>query len=67
MDDGHPIIRIVIFVVLLLINAGFAGTNVAISAISESALSKKSEAGDRKAARILKFVHEPSVFLSCSA
>ena len=64
MDDGHPIIRIVIFVVLLLINAGFAGTNVAISAISESALSKKSEAGDRKAARILKFVHEPSVFLS---
>ena len=64
MDDGHPIIRIVIFAVLLLVNAIFSGTDVAMSAISESSLSKKSEEGDRKAAQILKYVHEPSVFLS---
>lgn len=64
MDDGHPIIRIVIFAVLLLVNAVFSGTDVAISAVSESALNKKSEEGDKKAAQILKYVHEPSVFLS---
>lgn len=64
MDDGHPIIRIVIFIVLLLVNAVFSGTQVAISAISESSLNKKASEGNGKAARILKYVHEPSVFLS---
>ncbi len=64
MDDGHPIVRIVIFVILLLVNAVFSGTNVAMSAISESNLNKKSEEGNRRAAKILNFVHEPSVFLS---
>ena len=36
MDDGHPIIRIVIFIILLLIDAAFTGTEVAVSAVNES-------------------------------
>ena len=38
MDDGHPIIRIVIFIILLVINAAFTGTEVAVSAVNESVL-----------------------------
>ena len=41
MDDGHPIIRIVIFIILLLIDAAFTGTEVAVSAVNESVLTKK--------------------------
>ena len=43
MDDGHPIIRIVIFIILLLIDAAFTGTEVAVSAVNESVLTKKKE------------------------
>lgn len=49
MDDGHPIIRIVIFIILLLIDAAFTGTEVAVSAVNESVLTKKKEEGDSRA------------------
>ena len=48
MDDGHPIIRIVIFIILLLINAAFAGTEVAVSAVNESVLNKKKDEESRQ-------------------
>ena len=64
MDDGHPIIRIVIFIILLLIDAAFTGTEVAVSAVNESVLTKKKEEGDSCAARILRFVGQPAAFMS---
>ena len=64
MDDGHPIIRIVIFVILLLINAAFTGTEVAVSAVNESVLDRKKEEGDKRAAKILQFVGQPAAFMS---
>ena len=64
MDDGHPIIRIVIFIILLLIDAAFTGTEVAVSAVNESVLTKKKEEGDNRAARILRFVGQPAAFMS---
>lgn len=64
MDDGHPIIRIVIFIILLLINAAFTGTEVAVSAVNESVLNKKKDEGDKKAARILQFIGQPAAFMS---
>ena len=64
MDDGHPIIRIVIFIILLLIDAAFTGTEVAVSAVNESVLTKKKEEGDSRAARILRFVGQPAAFMS---
>ena len=63
MDDGHPIIRIVIFIILLLIDAAFTGTEVAVSAVNESVLTKKKEEGDNRAARILRFVGQPAAFM----
>ena len=51
MDDGHPIIRIVIFIILLLIDAAFTGTEVAVSAVNESVLTKKKEEGDSRTVR----------------
>lgn len=64
MDDGHPIIRIVIFIILLLIDAAFTGTEVAVSAVNESVLTKKKEEGDSRALGFLRFVGQPAAFMS---
>ena len=66
MDDGHPALRIIIFIILLLINAMFSGMTVAVSAMSSAELVRKKDEGNKKAERIFGIVKEPAYFLSTS-
>lgn len=64
MEDGHPAIRIVVFVILLAIDALFSGSEAALGGLNESRLEKKAGEGSRKAQRILKLVNAPVGFLN---
>ena len=64
MDDGQPVLRIIIFIILLLLDALISGFKVAASALSESELARQAEEGNKKSAGILAFVREPSYLLS---
>lgn len=50
--------------VLILLNAFFAATEIAVISLNENKLKKQVEAGDRRAAKMLKMVTEPTGFLS---
>lgn len=50
--------------VLILVNAFFAATEMAVMTLNTTKLKKMEEDGDRTAARLLKMVEEPSGFLS---
>lgn len=64
MEDGHPAIRIVVFVLLLAIDALFSGSEAALGGLNESKLEKKAGEGNKKARRILKLVNTPVSFLN---
>lgn len=64
MEDGHPAIRILVFVILLAIDALFSGSEAALGGLNESRLEKKAGEGSRKARRILKLVNAPVGFLN---
>ncbi len=50
--------------VLILINAFFAGTEIAVLSLSEGMVKKQSESGDKISEKVLKLIEEPSGFLS---
>lgn len=64
MDDSHPLIGIILFLVIILIDIIFSGMNVALSSMSESTLEKRAEGGDAKASRMLQIIEKPMAFLS---
>ncbi len=64
MDDGHPVIKIVICILMLLIYAISKGFNVAVMSLSESELEHKAEEGDKKAEKLLNYANKPSRFLN---
>ncbi|HJC40058.1 MAG TPA: hemolysin family protein [Candidatus Intestinimonas pullistercoris] len=51
-------------VVLILLNAFFASTEIAVLSLNENLLRREAEEGDKKAARLLKIVQAPTKFLS---
>lgn len=63
MDDpigGHLLLQFV----LILINAFFAATEIAVISINENKVRKQAEDGDKKAAQLLRLAESPSNFLS---
>jgi putative hemolysin len=64
MDDGHPILRIGIFIIILLMNIFLSGTDKAISALNATTLNRKASEGDKKAAAILSYAHKDPLLLS---
>lgn len=64
MDDGHPVIKIFICILMLLIYAISKGFNVAVMSLSESELENKAEEGDKKAEKLLSYANKPSRFLN---
>ena len=63
MDD--PIgSHILLQFVLILINAFFAATEIAVISINENKVRKQAEEGDKKAAMMLRLAESPSDFLS---
>ncbi len=66
-DDPEPnslLIQILVLLFLMLINAFFAGAEMALVSVNKTKLSNMSEAGNKKAKTILKLLDEPTKFLS---
>ncbi len=64
MDDGPLGRQLLLQLVLILINAFFAASEIAVVSLSPNKLKKEAEEGDRTSARLLKLVEEPTSFLS---
>src|SRR5699024_10955322 len=56
--------QILLQIVFILLNAFFAGSEIAFLSLSQIKLSKKAEDGDKTAAAMLKVVENPNTFLS---
>ena len=50
--------------ILILVNAFFAATEIAVISLNEKKVMAKAEDGDRKAVKMLKMIEEPTRFLS---
>ncbi len=58
------LVRLLVQVLLIAINALFAATEIAVISLNEVKLRRQSEGGDKKAKKMLKMVEEPTGFLS---
>ncbi len=56
--------RIIVLIVLIFLNAFFAASELAVVSLSEGKVRKQAEEGDKKAAKLLKLIQEPTAFLS---
>ena len=61
--DSIPL-QILLQVILILVNAFFAASEIAVISLNTALLNKKIEEGDKRAERLLKLNNEPSDFLS---
>lgn len=55
---------IILQVILILVNAFFAGTEMAMVSINQTKLRRESEDGDKRASRLMTLLENPSAFLS---
>ena len=56
--------QLLLQLILILINAFFAATEIALISLNEKKVRSLAEDGDRKARRMLKIIEEPTKFLS---
>lgn len=56
--------QLILQFVLIMVNAFFAATELAVVSINENRLRRDAEAGDKKSARLLRIVEKPTQFLS---
>ncbi len=65
MDDpGSLIFNIVLLFVLILVNAFFAMSEIAIISLNDNLIDKQAEEGNKKAQKVKKLTENPSNFLS---
>ncbi len=65
MDDpGSIIFQIILLFVLILVNAFFAMSEIAIISLNDNMVEKMAEEGNKKAKQIMKLTENPSNFLS---
>lgn len=65
--DGNStlyLLYVALLFVLILINAFFAGSEIAIIQVNDNKVNKMAEEGNKKAKQLLKLVAEPSSFLA---
>lgn len=62
MDPIWP--QLLLQAVLILVNAFFAATEIAVISLNDNLLRKQAEEGDKKAVKLLKVVESPTRFLS---
>ena len=58
------IIRILVLLILILINAFFASTEIAFISINDAKIEKQAKEGNKKAKQIRKMLRQPSKFLA---
>lgn len=56
--------QLLLQLVLILLNAFFAATEIAVISLNEKKVKSRAEDGDRKAVKMLKMIEEPTRFLS---
>ena len=64
MSDDPLLPKLVLLFILILVNAFFAGAEIAVISLSETKLKKQVEEGDKKAEKLLKLTQTPDHFLS---
>jgi len=63
--DSQSIIgKIILLIILTLINAFFAGAEMALASLNRSRVEQKAEQGDKKAKKLLAILSKPNNFLS---
>ena len=56
--------QIVILIILILLNAFFAATEIAFISLNDAKVAKQAKSGNKKAKQILKMLENPSKFLA---
>ena len=56
--------QLILQLILILLNAFFAATEIAVISLNEKKIKAKAEDGDKKAKKMLKMIEEPTGFLS---
>ncbi len=67
MDDPDPanvFFQLLLLLVLILVNAFFAMSEIAIISLNDTKVKKMAEEGDKRAIKVLKLTENPSNFLS---
>lgn len=64
MEDSYPAIRVVVFLLLLMIDAVFSGSEAALGGLNENRIAKKAEEGNKKAKYILDLLEHPVTLLN---
>ncbi len=62
--EGNIVINIIFLITLILMNAFFAMSEIAIISLNDNKLKKLADEGDKKASQVLKLTKEPSKFLA---
>lgn len=64
MDDGNPLIRVIIFTAFIVLDAIFYGFGSAIQNVNTGELEHQMEEGNEKARRLLHIVNRPTRFVN---
>lgn len=64
MESDSILPQLLLQLVLIAVNALFAATEIAVISLNETKVRRLAEGGDRKAAKMLRMVTEPTGFLS---
>ncbi len=56
--------QLLVQLILILLNAYFAATEIAVISLNEKKIKSKADGGDKKAKKMLKMIEEPTQFLS---
>jgi putative hemolysin len=64
VQDVHPFFPILLLVVLILINAFFAASEIAVITLNDNKIQKMAQDGDKKAAKLVKLTSNSSRFFS---
>ena len=63
-DPGSTVLKLILLFLLILVNAFFAMSEIAIISLNDTKLQKQAESGNKKAAQVLKLISNSSSFLS---
>ena len=63
-SGGNIALQIFLIIFLVFLNAFFASSEIALLSVNDTKLKKEAENGNKKSARLLKIVENPSKFLS---
>ena len=63
-DPANVILKLLLLLALILVNAFFAMSEIAIISLNDTKIKKMAEDGDKRAIKVLKLTENPSNFLS---